>query len=78
VSAGRVKAEHDDVALAARRTGQPLRELAQRAEALWRSARQGPGMTTTGETTVGASGRPARQPQGWFPPGPEGGGNDSA
>ena len=55
-----------------------LRELAQRAEALWRSARQGPGMTTTGETTVGASGRPARQPQGWFPPGPEGGGNDSA
>ena len=55
VSAGRVKAEHDDVALAARRTGQPLRELAQRAEALWRSARHGPGMTTTGEPTTGVT-----------------------
>ena len=42
VSAGRVKAEHDDVALAARRTGQPLRELAERAEALWRAGRGGP------------------------------------
>ena len=33
--AGRVKAEHDDVAAAARRTGRPLRELALRAEAAW-------------------------------------------
>jgi uncharacterized protein (TIGR00299 family) protein len=35
VSADRVKAEHDDVAVAARRTGLPLRELAARAEASW-------------------------------------------
>jgi hypothetical protein len=35
VGAGRVKAEHDDVAAAARRTGMPLRELALRAEAAW-------------------------------------------
>jgi pyridinium-3,5-bisthiocarboxylic acid mononucleotide nickel chelatase len=44
VSAGRIKAEHDDVAQAARRTGQPLRELAYRAEALWRSSNTGPRM----------------------------------
>ena len=48
VSAGRVKAEHDDVALAARRTGQSLRDLAQRAEALWRSGRDGPRAAATG------------------------------
>ena len=36
VSPGRVKAEHDDVARAARRSGQPLREVAFRAEAAWR------------------------------------------
>ncbi len=47
VSAGRVKAEHDDVALAARRTGQTLREVAFRAEALWRSGQQGPRMSVT-------------------------------
>jgi uncharacterized protein (TIGR00299 family) protein len=35
VGAGRAKAEHDDVAAAARRTGLPLRELALRAEAAW-------------------------------------------
>jgi hypothetical protein len=35
VGAGRVKAEHDDVAAAARRSGLPLRELAHRAEAAW-------------------------------------------
>jgi uncharacterized protein (TIGR00299 family) protein len=35
VGAGRVKAEHDDVATAARRTGTPLREIALRAEATW-------------------------------------------
>jgi uncharacterized protein (DUF111 family) len=44
VSAGRIKVEHDDVAQAARRTGQPLRELAYRAEALWRSTNSGPRM----------------------------------
>ena len=43
VSAGRVKAEYEDVALAARRTGQSLRDLAFRAEALWRAQHDGPG-----------------------------------
>jgi pyridinium-3,5-bisthiocarboxylic acid mononucleotide nickel chelatase len=37
VSAGRIKAEYEDVALASRRTGQSLREVAFRAEALWRT-----------------------------------------
>jgi uncharacterized protein (DUF111 family) len=37
VSASRVKAEHDDVALAARRTGKPLRDIAVRAEMQWRT-----------------------------------------
>ncbi len=36
VAAGKVKAEYDDVALAARRTGLSLRELSFRAEARWR------------------------------------------
>ncbi len=41
VAAGKIKAEYDDVALASRRTGQPLRELAFRAEAQWREERGG-------------------------------------
>jgi len=41
VGAGRVKAEHDDVAAAARRTGRPLRELALRAEASWLEGHDG-------------------------------------
>jgi uncharacterized protein (DUF111 family) len=49
VSAGRVKAEHDDVALAARRAGTSLREMAFRAEELWRSLQSGPRMALTGE-----------------------------
>jgi uncharacterized protein (DUF111 family) len=36
VSAGRVKAEYEDVARASRRIGLPLREVAFRAEASWR------------------------------------------
>ncbi len=36
ISAGTVKAEHDDVARVARLTGRPLREVASRAEAAWR------------------------------------------
>jgi uncharacterized protein (TIGR00299 family) protein len=36
VSGGRAKVEHDDAALAARRTGLPLREIVARAEAAWR------------------------------------------
>ncbi|MHB1989133.1 MAG: nickel pincer cofactor biosynthesis protein LarC [Acidimicrobiales bacterium] len=38
VSPGRVKAEHDDVARAARRLGRPLIEIAALAEAAWRSS----------------------------------------
>ena len=45
VSPGRVKAEHDDVARAARRSGQPLREVAFRAEAAWRRQHSGAGPT---------------------------------
>lgn len=36
-TAGRVKAEHDDVAVAARALGLPLREVARRAEEAWRT-----------------------------------------
>jgi uncharacterized protein (DUF111 family) len=46
VSPGRVKVEHDDAARAARRTGQPLREVVARAEAAWRRrAEDGAGRT---------------------------------
>jgi pyridinium-3,5-bisthiocarboxylic acid mononucleotide nickel chelatase len=38
VSPGRVKAEHDDAARVARRTGLPLREVSRRAEDAWRSS----------------------------------------
>jgi uncharacterized protein (TIGR00299 family) protein len=37
VTAGRVKAEHDDVARVARHLGRPLREVALEAETTWRS-----------------------------------------
>jgi hypothetical protein len=40
-SPGRIKAEFDDVARAARDTGIPLRELAARAEAAWRAQANG-------------------------------------
>jgi uncharacterized protein (DUF111 family) len=36
VGPGRAKAEHDDAARIARRTGAPLREVAARAETVWR------------------------------------------
>jgi uncharacterized protein (TIGR00299 family) protein len=65
VSAGRVKAEHDDVALAARRTGQTLREVAFRAEALWRSSHQGPRMTVTPDRGGGRSDADPRLDRGW-------------
>jgi uncharacterized protein (TIGR00299 family) protein len=67
VSTGRVKAEHDDVALAARRTGKPLREVAFRAEALWQSLQGGPRIAGTGGRDMAgpsASGQPIP-----FPPG---------
>ena len=38
VAAGRVKAEHDDAARAARRLGLPVREVARRAESAWHAA----------------------------------------
>jgi uncharacterized protein (TIGR00299 family) protein len=41
VAAGKVKAEYEDVALASRRTGQSLRELAFWAEARWREEHRG-------------------------------------
>ena len=48
VSSARVKAEHDDLAAAARRTGLPLRELGQRAQAVW--------LAEHGQPTVGGVG----------------------
>jgi uncharacterized protein (TIGR00299 family) protein len=42
VSPGRVKAEHDDAARVARRTGLPVREVIFRAEAAWRRGDEGP------------------------------------
>jgi uncharacterized protein (DUF111 family) len=66
VSAGRVKAEHDDVALAARRTGQTLREVAFQAEALWRSNHHGPRMmTVTPDRGGGRSDGDPRVDRGW-------------
>jgi len=40
-TAGRVKAEHDDVARVARALGMPLREIARRAEETWRGRSDG-------------------------------------
>jgi uncharacterized protein (TIGR00299 family) protein len=57
VAEGRVKAEHDDVASAARALGLPLREVAARAEALWRLA-GGVGATgPVGEADAAAGGQ---------------------
>ena len=42
VSPGRVKVEHDDAARAARRIGQPLREIVRRAEAEWHQGAEHP------------------------------------
>jgi len=52
-SADRVKAEHDDVAAAARRTGLPLREVGLRAEAAWLAER---GTTSEGTNRSGPTG----------------------
>jgi len=80
VTAGRIKAEHDDVAQAARRTGQPLRELAYRAEALWRSSNAGPRVAAFEPTELnvnpplrGIADRRERAPEA-----PQDGGNDTA
>ena len=80
-SRGRVKAEHEDVALAARRTGLPLREVAFRAEALWRSIQSGSRMTVADESGAGEPSDPSQRPIP-FPPAPTDalgdGGDDSA
>jgi len=53
VGGGRVKAEHDDVAAAARRTGRPLRELASLAEVTWAAEHgQDAGTGSTGGTVA--------------------------
>ncbi len=65
VSAGRVKAEYEDVARAARRSGSPLREVAFRAEAAWREQRGGPAVVglVTGFPDEGVpAGYPNRAP----------------
>ena len=70
VSAGGVKAEHDDVARAARRTGLPLREVAFRAEALWRSVQGGPRMAPSdNQGTVRRLTAPVAGDGGPFSPG---------
>jgi uncharacterized protein (DUF111 family) len=59
VSAARAKAEHDDVVAAARRTGQPLRSLAFRAEAAYADlvhAGGGGAADPSGAGAAGASG----------------------
>jgi pyridinium-3,5-bisthiocarboxylic acid mononucleotide nickel chelatase len=56
VGAGRVKAEHDDVAGAARRTGRPLRELATKAEAAWMAGQGNGGGVADGPDVVGQIG----------------------
>ncbi len=49
VTAGRIKAEYEDVAAVSRRTGQPLREVAFRAEAAWRDTNRHLGPTGVDE-----------------------------
>jgi uncharacterized protein (TIGR00299 family) protein len=52
-TAARAKAEHDDVAAVARRTGRPLRDVAARAEAAWAERRT----AADGAVPVGAATR---------------------
>jgi pyridinium-3,5-bisthiocarboxylic acid mononucleotide nickel chelatase len=81
VSVGRIKAEYEDVARAARRTGQPLREIAFRAEALWRTEHGQSGMTTSDGSGMSIaatkSSRSAAAPTS-EPSGPDSGEDDSA
>lgn len=53
VSPGRVKAEHADVARAARRLGRPVIEIASRAEAAWRSLSEESPTDSNGEPDPG-------------------------
>jgi uncharacterized protein (TIGR00299 family) protein len=57
VSPGRVKAEHDDAALAARRLGVPVREAGRRAEEAWRATAGGEGQVGRDGQVDGDSGR---------------------
>ena len=71
VAPGKVKAEYEDVALAARRTGQSLRELSFRAEARWREQHG----HASGD---GADEVPGSGPGGTGRRGPGGGGSGGA
>ena len=66
----RAKAEHDDVAAVARRTGRPLREVAARAEGAWAEQRAASGGAPQDGRRTDPFGRPAGVPGG--------GGNDGA
>jgi len=81
VSAGRIKAEYEDVARASRRTGQSLREVAFRAEALWRDEHgglEGGRLNGPGETVSGTrANRDAVDPR-FRPGGPVEGGDAPA
>jgi len=81
VSAGRIKAEYEDVARASRRTGQSLREVAFRAEALWRAEHGGLERVPpngAGGTVVEAGGNGAAVDPTFRSGGPAGGGGDPA
>ncbi len=68
-----VKAEHDDVARAARATGRPLREIASRAEALWRAREMDPPSAVGPSRTMGRIGTlhpSTSQPRGVSSPPP--------
>ncbi len=57
VSAGRIKAEYDDVARVARRTGRSVREVAVQAEDLWR--REESGLRSVSPDQTGSDDAPA-------------------
>ena len=58
VSPGRVKVEHADAARVAAMTGQPLSEVAARAEAAWRQRAEDAGPGRGLLTTFGSRGGP--------------------
>ncbi len=61
VSAGRVKAEHDDAVRVARRTGRPLRDVVARAEHQWHLDHPGdPAGSGESDRSTGAPGAPGR------------------
>ena len=82
VSVGRIKAEFEDVARAARRTGQSLREIAFRAEALWRTEHGRPGMARSngsdGSIAISRATRSAPRPSSPSSSDPGDGEDDSA